>query len=99
MRPVNENLRSDYAGVIQLTRAQRRQLQNIAARIDRVTQADRRFFERRPDRRHRVRLASKAEVEEREIVIGPMNIPAGFKVFTVVRCLAPSIRRPRDRCR
>jgi len=46
---------------IQLTRTQRRQMQKLADRVDRVTQADRLFFERRPERQHRVRLASHAE--------------------------------------
>ena len=35
----------------QLTRAQRRKMQKLADRVDRVTQADRLSFERRPDQR------------------------------------------------
>jgi hypothetical protein len=39
---------------IQLTRAQRRRLQTLAEKFDRVAQADAKFFERFPHRRHRV---------------------------------------------
>ena len=55
---------------IQLTRAQRRQMQKLANQVDRVTQADRLFFERFPNRMHRVRLASRAEIEQRELIDG-----------------------------
>ena len=44
---------------LNLDRAQRRQLQKLADRVDRVTQADRRFFERFPQRKHRVRKAAE----------------------------------------
>ena len=42
---------------IRPSRAQRRQLQKLADKIDRITQADRRFFERFPYRKFRVRIA------------------------------------------
>ncbi|MET4794676.1 hypothetical protein ABIF64_006854 [Bradyrhizobium japonicum] len=75
------------------TRAQRRQMQKIAERVDRVTQADRLFFERRPDRRHRVRLASQAELEQCELMEGrPTSPPPGCRVFTIVRNIAPGAR-------
>jgi hypothetical protein len=77
---------------IRLTRAQRRQMQKLADKVDRVTQADRRFFERRPDRQHRVRLAGMAEFERHELLNGPLEIPPGFQLFTVVRNVAPGVR-------
>ena len=38
---------------LRLTRAQRRLMQKLADHVDRVTQADRLFFERFPHRQHR----------------------------------------------
>jgi hypothetical protein len=44
-----------------VTRVLRRQLKKLASRIDKVTQADARFFERFPDQQHRVRVAARAD--------------------------------------
>ncbi len=78
---------------VQLTRAQRRQMQKLADRVDRVTNADRLFFERRPDRMHRVRLASQAEIGQNEILEGPHEAPPGCRIFTIVRNIAPGVRQ------
>jgi hypothetical protein len=76
-----------------LSRTQRRQMQKLVDSVDRVTQADRRFFERFRSRQHRVRLASQAEIEQNAIVEGePQAIPAGCRIFTVVRNIAPGVR-------
>jgi hypothetical protein len=81
------------SGAIHLTREQRRQMQKLAEQIDRVTQADRRFFERFPDREHRVRLASEAEIEQNAILQGQPDSPPPFcRVFTVVRNISPGVR-------
>jgi hypothetical protein len=78
---------------IKLTRAQRRQMQKLTDQVDKMSQADRRFFERRPDRKHRVRLASRAEIEQNELLEGkPQEIPPGCRVFTIVRNVAPGAR-------
>ena len=78
---------------IQLTRTQRRQMQKLADRVDRVTQADRLFFERFPHRMHRVRLASQAEIEQREILESAVLWnPPGCRIFAVVRNIAPGVR-------
>ena len=78
---------------IQLTRAQRRQMQKLADRVDLVTQADRLFFERRPERQHRVRLASQAEIEQNEILEGPHGVPPDCRIFTEIVCnVAPGVR-------
>ena len=50
---------------VRLTRAQRRLMRMLADRADRVTQADRLFFERRPDR-HLVVSSHTPEIEARE---------------------------------
>ena len=76
-----------------LTRAQQRRMQKLADQVDRICAADRKFFERFPQRQHRVRFASKAEIEQHEIVDGkPVWIPPGCSVFTVVRNAAPGVR-------
>jgi hypothetical protein len=75
-----------------LTRKQRRRMDVLAERVDKITQADARFFERRPDRQHRVRRASPAEIEQAEIVGGPVWVPPECAVFTVVRNIAPGVR-------
>ena len=78
---------------IKLTRAQRRRLQKLTDEVDVVSQADRRFFERFPHRQHRVRLASRAEIEQVKIAGGePMTAPPGCRLFTVVRNIAPGAR-------
>jgi hypothetical protein len=80
-------------GMLHLTRAQRRQMQKRADRGDSVTQADRRFFEQVPLRKHRVRLSSQAEISQQEVLEGkPVFHPAGCRVFTVVRNVAAGIR-------
>ena len=78
---------------IQLTRSQRREMQKLAGRVDKVTQADRRFFERFPNRRHRVRLASQAEIAQHELLEGaPIWKPPGTRIFVAVRNIAPGCR-------
>jgi hypothetical protein len=78
---------------IQLNRTQRRQLQKLADRVDRVTQADRLFFERFPYRIHRVRLASPAEIEQQELLEGAaLWAPPPCRIFAVVRNIAPGVR-------
>jgi hypothetical protein len=76
-----------------LTRTQRRQMQKLADSVDRVTQADRRFFERFPSRQHRVRLASQAEIKQQEILNGAtLAVPTGCRIFIVIRDIAPGVR-------
>jgi hypothetical protein len=71
---------------IQLSRAQRREMKKLAERVDRVAQADARFFERFPHRRHRVRLASEAETGQYKIIDGrPVFLPPGCRFFVAVR--------------
>lgn len=79
--------------VIHPTRTQRRQLQKLADRVDRVTQSDRRFFERFPNRQHRVRLASQAEIEQNTVLIGAeMVLPPWQQHFVAVKNVAPGMR-------
>ena len=78
---------------VRLTRAQRRRMQKLADQVDHVTQGDRKFFLRRPERQHRVRISHPAEIEQLRIVSGkPLAAPAGCRHFTVVRNLGPGVR-------
>jgi hypothetical protein len=78
---------------IQLTHAQRREMRKLAERVDRVAQADARFFERFPNRKHRVRLASQAELGQYKIIDGgPVFLPPGCRFFVVVRNVVPGAR-------
>ena len=71
----------------------RRELKKLSASVDRVTEADRLFFERFPHRQHRVRLTSLAEIARQELIDGrPMTIPPGFRWFTAVHNIAPGFR-------
>ena len=75
-----------------LSRAQERAIKKLAARVGRVTQADRSFFERRPDRQHRIRLASQAEIEQNAILLGKIHIPPSYQHFIAVKNIATSVR-------
>jgi hypothetical protein len=78
---------------IQLSRAQRRQMQKLADLVDRVTQADRLFFERFPHRMHRVRIASRAEIEQQELIQGAVLwVAPACRIFVAVRNVAPGCR-------
>lgn len=76
-----------------LSRLQRRRLVRLADKIDRLIEADRRFFKRRSDRTCRVRRAHVAEIEAESIVQGaPITARAGNALFTVTRQAAPGVR-------
>ena len=79
-----------------LSRAERRrrerQLHKLEARAVRVTEADQLYFERFPQRNHRIRLAAAAEIEGLRIASGdPLAIPPGYRMFTVVHQIAPGV--------
>ena len=90
----------------ELTRAQRRRMQKLADRIGLISEADRKYFERSPERRHRVRLADRVELEEEGLVHGHVRSePPGRQLYTAVRNVRPGFRlrivflRPADRDR
>lgn len=78
--------------MLQISQKQRRQLQKLADRVEQITRADRLFFERRPERQHRVRLAGPAEIEELGILEPMLAVPAGSRVFVAVRNVGPGLR-------
>jgi|APCry1669192522_1035417.scaffolds.fasta_scaffold00309_6 hypothetical protein len=75
---------------VHLNRAQRRKLQKLADKVDRVTESDRRFFERFPHRQYRVRPAGQAEIEALDVMDG--NWSPGATPCVAVRNIAPGVR-------
>jgi hypothetical protein len=77
-----------------LSRAQRRQLKKLAARVDKATNADRKFFERFPHRRYRVRLVGPAEVEYGALLAGesPRRLPPDFRHYAIIKNVASGAR-------
>ncbi len=84
------------ASVFMNARPSRAALRRVAkhqAAVDRVTDGDRRFFERRPDRSYRVRLASAAEVETAGAVLDASTAPvSGGRWIMLIRKLAGDVR-------
>ena len=77
----------------QLTRALRRRMQELADRLDLIEAADRKYFERFPQRRHRVRVTARVEFEAEELVHGRVrSVPAGRQLYTAVRSARPGLR-------
>ena len=68
-------------------------MQKLKDHVDLVTDGDRKFFLRRPERQHRVRISHPAEIEQLRIVSGePMKVPAGCRHFTVIRNVVTGAR-------
>jgi hypothetical protein len=62
-------------------------------RLDRVTDGDRRFFDRHQHRNHRLRHAAWIEIEQKEIIAGArMEPPSGKRWFTIVWQVVPGMR-------
>ena len=76
-----------------LSRTARRRIVDLAAAVDKVTAADKAFFQRRPEREHRARLASVAEIETAGIVLDASTDPLpGGRWVMLVRRLADDVR-------
>ena len=77
---------------VRLNRAQRRKILKLADWVDRVLQADRLYFERRPERQHLVKLSSRPEIEKREIIDGkPPTVPPSFRLLDLNEAVARRI--------
>lgn len=68
-----------------------RRLERLAVKNEATIDADKRFFERRPHRRHRVRVASSAEAETSRLLSGVVATPGG-RLFIAVRKVADGAR-------
>jgi hypothetical protein len=68
-------------------------MQKLADRIDLISEADRKYFERFPQRRHHLRVAGRVEIEGEEIMRGRvMTAPPGRQFYTAVRNVRPGLR-------
>ncbi|MEK9282737.1 hypothetical protein MTR72_24395 [Bradyrhizobium sp. ISRA442] len=78
-------------GAEHLSRAQRRQMKKLAARVEKITDADRKFFERFPHRQHRVRLAGSAEIEQKALMHGHATerLPPGRSYYAIIKNIVP----------
>ena len=74
---------------LNLTRAQRRRLRKLADPLRRITQGDLNWFARFPDRRHRVREADIAEIEQAELTGTGITLNPGNQHYRAVRYLPP----------
>ena len=95
MRPVGDGVLAyfDRRGRIELSSAQRQELKKLEKQVKRALQSDKLFFERRPERMHRVRLSHSAEIRQNEIATSALlDAPTGFLWFTVVRKVTPVVR-------
>ena len=76
-----------------MKRSTRRQIQKLAAKVDRISDADRKFFARFPHRKFRIRIAGQAERETQELAHGSLqNCPPGCRLFVIVQNIAPGTR-------
>ena len=54
-----------------------------------ILAADLRFFRRRPDRAHRLRLAGRCEVEEARAKVGLVPPPSGARAYCALKRIGP----------
>lgn len=73
-------------------RALQRRLERLTLQNEAAIASDKRFFERFPDRRYRVRLASASEVETTSILTGIVPAP-GSRLFAAVFMVSPTVRQ------
>jgi hypothetical protein len=69
------------------TRSQRCDLKRLTRRVDRITRDDKKFFERHPNRRHRIRVAGRGEFEHVALAVGKRAQPLepGLIRFAAIR--------------
>ena len=75
-----------------LSRQQRRAMERAAPGVDHITAEDRAWFEARPDRRHRIRRMTAAEIAHAEAMGGLARVPAGAARFALVRRVTANLR-------
>ncbi|MEM6847606.1 MAG: hypothetical protein AAF580_05945 [Pseudomonadota bacterium] len=80
-----------------LSRTERRRLDTLQEKVERATDADRKFFKRFPDRSYRVRRAFKAESDLQDFLHASdgqaaFRCPPGYACFMAVRQIAVGAR-------
>lgn len=73
-------------------RLDRRRVAQLAAANEKTIEADARFFERFPDRSHRIRDASRPEIDLLRHQHGGTMLPPGACIYTIVRQVRPGWR-------
>ena len=86
---MNKQSDDSITSQIPLSRLQRRQIKKLADKIDRITQADRLFFERRPYRLIASGSPGRPRSSSRSSSTEAAEDPAGFRLFAIVRNVAP----------
>jgi hypothetical protein len=78
---------------VKLTRAKRRKLDKLAVKVDVISDDDRKFFERFPQRKFRIRLAGQAELDQQELINGRLqNCSSDNLLYVLVKNIKPSAR-------
>ncbi|MCJ2044405.1 hypothetical protein MKK58_07640 [Methylobacterium sp. J-078] len=75
-----------------LSRPAQRRLKRLTAENEASILSDARFFERRPDRSHRIRLSSLAEVETIRLLHPGNQLTPGLRWYTAVRQVRQGVR-------
>lgn len=77
-----------------LPRAERRRREKIDEAVGRITESDVRFFERRPDREYRIRLAAMVELEQNTALEGAdfLHTRPGYRWYAIIWQIAPGVR-------
>lgn len=78
--------------IARLPRAGQRRLKRLTADNEPSILSDARFFERRPDRNHRIRVSSVAEVEMIRLLHPGNVLTPGMRWYTSVRQIRKGIR-------
>lgn len=79
---------------VTLNRRQRRALHRLTPNAQAALESDRIYFERRPDRRHRIRRKFQGETNEGGVVLDQAlgRPPPGWAWFTAVKNIRPGLR-------
>jgi hypothetical protein len=73
--------------------AEAKRRERLCAAVDRELEADRIFFRLNPAVEYRLRTPGPAETAELELVLSkPLEVPAGFRLYSLIRCFHPKIR-------
>jgi hypothetical protein len=87
----------------ELTRAQQRRMRELADAIDRIAHGDLNYFAQFPRRRHRVREADSAEIEQAELIGGGITLSPGnqhyrraVRSLTANACISVPVGGPAD---
>ncbi|MGX9428506.1 MULTISPECIES: hypothetical protein [Bradyrhizobium] len=70
-------------------------LEELQKLVDKACDSDRLFFERKRDRKHRIRRSHRAEILQNHLLSRgkfDSRLPSGLAWFTIVKCLCAGVR-------